>query len=154
MIQLPSILYLDITVDFPSLSPGPHGIAVHQWGDMSDGGANAGGHYSSSEDHVHGAPDNEEHHDGDLGNILIDNHGHGELILESSRLVLSDLIGRTILLHQSEDDLGKGPDPSSKTDGNAGPPIACGIIARSAGLFENSKRVCACDGVALWEVKR
>ena len=29
--------------------------------------------------------------------------------------------------------------------------IACGIIARSAGLFENEKRVCACTGKTLWE---
>lgn len=29
--------------------------------------------------------------------------------------------------------------------------LACGIIARSAGLFENAKQICACDGVTLWE---
>lgn len=30
-------------------------------------------------------------------------------------------------------------------------PIACGIIARSAGIFENYKKICACDGVTLWD---
>ena len=29
--------------------------------------------------------------------------------------------------------------------------VACGIIARSAGLFENAKRFCACDGVTIWD---
>lgn len=29
--------------------------------------------------------------------------------------------------------------------------LACGIIARSAGLFQNSKRICACDGVVVWD---
>lgn len=29
--------------------------------------------------------------------------------------------------------------------------IACGIIARTAGLFQNPKQICACDGVTLWE---
>lgn len=29
--------------------------------------------------------------------------------------------------------------------------LACGIIARSAGLFQNPKVICACDGVSLWE---
>lgn len=29
--------------------------------------------------------------------------------------------------------------------------LACGIIARSAGLFQNPKQICACDGVTLWE---
>jgi len=36
--------------------------------------------------------------------------------------------------------------------GRGGRPLSCGIIARSAGLFENSsKRFCACDGVAIWD---
>lgn len=29
--------------------------------------------------------------------------------------------------------------------------LACGIIARSAGLFQNPKQICACDGITLWE---
>ena len=29
--------------------------------------------------------------------------------------------------------------------------ITCGIIARSAGLFENAKRFCACDGITQWD---
>ena len=37
-------------------------------------------------------------------------------------------------------------------DGNGGGLISCGIIARSAGLFENSaKKFCACDGVPIWD---
>ena len=37
-------------------------------------------------------------------------------------------------------------------DGNGGGLISCGIIARSAGLFENSaKKLCACDGVPIWD---
>ena len=31
------------------------------------------------------------------------------------------------------------------------PRLTCGIIARSAGLFQNSKKVCTCDGVTIWE---
>lgn len=30
-------------------------------------------------------------------------------------------------------------------------PVACGIIARSAGLFQNPKIVCACDGTTIWD---
>ena len=36
-------------------------------------------------------------------------------------------------------------------NGDAGYPFACGIIARSAGLFENRKKFCACDGVTMWD---
>lgn len=29
--------------------------------------------------------------------------------------------------------------------------IACGVIARSPGLFQNEKKICACDGVTIWD---
>lgn len=29
--------------------------------------------------------------------------------------------------------------------------IACGIIARSAGIMENTKKICSCTGATLWE---
>jgi copper chaperone for superoxide dismutase len=29
--------------------------------------------------------------------------------------------------------------------------MTCGIIARSAGLFQNPKKVCTCDGVTIWD---
>ena len=29
--------------------------------------------------------------------------------------------------------------------------LACGIIARSSVLFQNTKRICACDGLTLWD---
>ena len=37
----------------------------------------------------------------------------------------------------------------SPRNGNCGTGVACGIIARSAGLGENTKRICACDGVGV-----
>ena len=36
-------------------------------------------------------------------------------------------------------------------DGGCGPGVACGVIARSAGIGENYKKICACDGVTLWD---
>lgn len=29
--------------------------------------------------------------------------------------------------------------------------LACGIIARAAGINENFKKICACDGITLWD---
>lgn len=29
--------------------------------------------------------------------------------------------------------------------------LSCGIIARASGLFQNTKKICACDGVTLWD---
>lgn len=64
-----------------------------------------------------------------------------------------DIIGRSIVITESEDDLGTGATEISKVDGDSGERLACGIIARSAGLFENTKKICACDGLTLWDEK-
>lgn len=29
--------------------------------------------------------------------------------------------------------------------------LTCAIIARSAGLFQNPKRLCQCDGISIWD---
>ncbi|XP_011299256.1 superoxide dismutase 1 copper chaperone-like [Fopius arisanus] len=47
--------------------------------------------------------------------------------------------------------LDKGNSSTSKFDGNSGQKLACGIITRSSGVFENTKRICACDETTLWD---
>ena len=61
------------------------------------------------------------------------------------------LIGRSVVVSAGEDDLGQGSGLSSLTDGNCGEGVACGVIARAAALGENKKKICACDGVTIWE---
>ena len=41
------------------------------------------------------------------------------------------IIGRSIVIHENPDDLGKGGYPDSKTTGHAGKRIACGVIGYS-----------------------
>ena len=118
------------------LTPGKHGFHIHEFGDLSDGCKSAGGHYN---------PDGVDHgdidkgHAGDLGNIVADENGTAEVSLVLKRVDLfgdRNIIGRAIVVHADEDDLGKGGDAESLKTGNAGDRLGCGVI-RLATLEES-----------------
>ncbi|XP_072564772.1 copper chaperone for superoxide dismutase [Paramormyrops kingsleyae] len=144
----PERCLIDGTID--GLQPGLHGLHVHKLGDLTQDCLSCGEHYNPF-GRQHGAPQDTERHAGDLGNILAGPDGRALFRLEDSQLKVWDIIGRSLVVDSGEDDLGAGGHPLSKITGNSGQSLACGIIARSAGLFQNPKMICACDGVTLWE---
>jgi Cu/Zn superoxide dismutase len=83
------------------------GLHIHECGDLSDGCTSACAHYNPDGNH-HGGLDDGERHPGDLGNVKIDANGNSILTIKSPGLALSDIIGRSVVLHEAEDDLGKG----------------------------------------------
>ena len=80
-------------------------------------------------------------HVGDLGNIKSDSHEIASFRLIDKQLKVWDIIGRSFCIYEHFDN----------GDGNCGNKIACGIIARSAALFENMKKICTCSGKTLWQ---
>jgi len=139
---------VDGTID--GLTPGKHGLHVHESGDLSGGCESLGEHYNP-ENVKHGNRTDPVRHVGDLGNIVADDKGRADFRFEDKMLKLSDVIGRSLAVTSAEDDLGRGKSVQSQIDGNSGFRIACGIIARSAGLFANPKKVCLCSGATLWD---
>ena len=110
------------------LAPGKHGFHIHEFGDMSEGCKSMGGHYN---------PDNVDHgdlqqgHVGDLENVVADENGVAKFTITAPRVdLLGDrsVVGRGLVIHQDEDDLGKGGDAESLKTGNAGERLACGVI--------------------------
>jgi len=77
--------------------------------------------------------------------VDVNSNGEGELTVESDALSIWDIIGRSVVVKEGEDDLGKGTDEQSRLDGNSGRGVVYGIIARSAGFGENRKKICLCD---------
>ena len=110
------------------LKPGEHGFHIHEFGDMSDGCKSMGGHYNpDGVDHGHMG----EGHVGDLGNITADDSGTAKFSIRADRVELigeRSVVGRGVVVHADEDDLGKGGDEESLKTGNAGDRIACGVI--------------------------
>ena len=119
------------------LEPGKHGFHIHEFGDLSDGCKSAGGHYNP-EGVDHG--DLNQGHVGDLGNIVADQSGTARFQIKAERVELSDVVGRAIVIHADEDDLGKGGDEESLKTGNAGDRLACGVIRLREVVEENYNR--------------
>ncbi|CAI7870766.1 unnamed protein product [Closterium sp. NIES-53] len=116
------------------LKPGLHGFHVHALGDTTNGCMSTGPHFNPA-NKTHGAPEDEERHAGDLGNVVADEAGVAEFTITDSQIPLSgpnSIIGRAVVVHADIDDLGKGGHELSKTTGNAGGRLACGVIGFQA----------------------
>ncbi|CAO3640591.1 unnamed protein product [Cunninghamella echinulata] len=120
-----------VQAELYGLTTGLHGFHIHEFGDLSNGCNSTGAHYNPF-NLSHGGPTDSIRHVGDLGNIQ--SHGPtsvSKLDITSDIIHLTgptSVIGRAILVHVGEDDLGKGNDPTSKTTGNAGGRFMCGVI--------------------------
>ena len=122
-----------------------HAIHIHEYGDETNGCVSLGGHWN---------PDGTTHgslyldmpsHAGDMiNNLKSDQNGRFNRIYMDPRITLQGtvdqtIIGRSIVIHYGQDDLGLGGiDPynaevraGSLKTGNAGKRMACAIIGRA-----------------------
>jgi len=124
-----------VEIDFDGLTPGKHAVGVHQSGDVGgDGCARCGPLFST----------------GDLGTIVADANGRARLQLEAPRLTVEDIIGRSVVIR----DTAASTAAMMAAGKEAERRIACAVVARSAGVKQNEKRICTCDGTTIWESKK
>lgn len=82
----------------------------------------------------HGDPSSSERHVGDLGNIFTFSKNVPTEVLILDKIITmqegkeNNILGRAVVVHEGEDDLGMGGDEESLKTGNAGARVACGII--------------------------
>ncbi|RWW22069.1 hypothetical protein GW17_00013751 [Ensete ventricosum] len=74
---------------------------------------------------------------GDLGTLEALGTGEANFSGSKAMIRVADLIGRSIVVYETED--------------KSHPGITAAVIARSAGIGENYKKICTCDGVIIWE---
>ncbi|KAI0501072.1 hypothetical protein KFK09_019290 [Dendrobium nobile] len=120
-----------IEASFSGLSPGKHGWSINEYGDLTRGAASTGKTFNPANNL------SEDKALGDLGTLEAAENGEAHFSGSKEKLRVSDLIGRSIVVYEKED----------KSDSG----IAAAVIARSAGVGENYKKICTCDGVTIWE---
>jgi len=124
---------VEISYDITGLqSNSLHGFHIHQSGDLTDNCESLCSHYNPH-NKQHGGLYDVNSHAGDLGNIKTDMNGRAFGKMITSKFNLREIVGRSIIVHLDEDDLGKGPYEDSLTTGHSGKRIGCGIIGISKG---------------------
>jgi len=112
-----------------NLSPGPHGLHIHRFGDCrSADAASAGAHFNPG-GNAHGGPQDVNRHAGDLGNMVADDSGVATLDGVAPMVMLDgpdSVIGRSVVVHAKADDF------KSQPSGASGERQACGVIGIAA----------------------
>ena len=137
---------MQIFAELYGLKPGIHGFHVHEFGrcyvfhlicclgNLTSGCMTAGEHFNPA-GKTHGSPLDENRHVGDLGNVEADATGRASYKWEDHLMMLfggvNNIVGRAMVVHEREDDLGCGGNEESLKTGNAGARLACGIIGLS-----------------------
>jgi Cu-Zn family superoxide dismutase len=111
---------------FTKLPKGNHGFHIHKAGDLRGEGCKGLCEHYDKGKHDHGSYHSTVRHTGDLGNIS--NKCKKTYTIKST---VHDLLGRSFVVHEDEDDLGKGGFPDSKVTGHSGARIACALIGRA-----------------------
>lgn len=110
-----------------------HAVHIHEYGDMRKGCASLGSHWNPRR-RQHGSIelDGKNRHSGDLiNNLITDGKGRFRSSYYDPLVKLrgpNNIFGRSVVIHEGVDDLGRGGFPDSKKTGHAGGRMACAII--------------------------
>jgi Cu-Zn family superoxide dismutase len=115
-----------VDAEIAALTPGSHGIHVHEKGDCTAPDATSAGAHFNPATKKHGAPEGSERHAGDLGNLKANEYGKAELSIMVDGIAVdrgaNGVIGKGVIVHADPDDLKTDPG------GNSGDRIGCGVV--------------------------
>ncbi|BFZ53528.1 copper chaperone [Savitreella phatthalungensis] len=75
---------------------------------------------------------------GVVGSVDVDDNGRGQTLLEMQNVRIWEIIGRALVVKA------RNRDTESLS----------GVVARSAGAWENTKTVCTCSGLNVWDERQ
>lgn len=118
-----------ISIKVQNIAPGAHGIHIHRSGNIQNAPTSLCDHYNPTKK-SHGGLKGESHA-GDLGNIVVPSSRIVNMTISTNKFTVKEILGRSVVIHENEDDLGKGSHPESKITGNSGGRILWGLIGIS-----------------------
>lgn len=106
------------------LSPGMHGMHLHENASCDHHAKEAGGHFDPNGTGSHRGPYDNQGHLGDLPALYVNADGTADHPILAPRLQESDLYGHAIVIHAGSDNYADSPVAL----GGGGERVACGVI--------------------------
>ncbi|KAK1779297.1 superoxide dismutase [Copromyces sp. CBS 386.78] len=143
-----STTLVDLTLR--GIAPGTYRATIREFGDLARGVESAGPVWSgtatlTADTKAHVSDPTAPR--GVLGTVEINKNGHGSVFL-SHPFQIWEVIGHAFAVAPVSVDESKGG--ALENDENT----VVGVIARSAGVWDNDKTVCSCTGKTLWEERK
>jgi copper chaperone for superoxide dismutase len=126
---------VDLTVR--GVAPGKYNASIREYGDLKFGATSTGPVWTS------GGGTTQPR--GILGSVEVGQDGRGAVFSDHPFQVW-EVIGHAMVLSSQEEE----GEVKLKNDENT----VVGVIARSAGMWDNVKTVCSCTGKTLWEERK
>jgi len=121
------------------VSPGTYHATVRETGDISRGAVSTGGIWEAIKAlGGFGQPR------GVFGKVEVGQDGRGSAFLDRP-VSIWEVIGRSMVVSKQQE------EKAFQTDD---PDTLVGVIARSAGVWDNDKTVCSCSGKTVWEERQ
>ncbi|CAI0652811.1 unnamed protein product [Colletotrichum noveboracense] len=135
MVQVsPTTTLIDLTLR--GVAPGSYRATIREYGNLETGASSTGPVWSGSSE---GAAAK-----GFLGTFEVGKDGRGSAYLDKP-FQIWEIIGHAMVVSRQDESAG-----ILKND----PDTVVGVIARSAGVWDNDKTVCSCTGKTLWEERK
>lgn len=137
----PTLTLVDLTIR--GLAPGTYHATVRETGDVSEGAASTGGLWEALKSKIGGHHETQQQPRGHFGVVRVGPDGRGSAFTDQP-VAIWELIGRSLVVSKQKD------GPFQREDGDT----LVGVIARSAGVWDNDKTVCSCSGKSVWEERK